>query len=67
VSATFPAAIVALAAGAIFTIPAFLLVSVDGQRLIGGIIGVLFITPLLVVDADLPYKFMGLIPPSLGR
>ena len=62
----------ALAAGAIFTIPAFLLVSVDGQRLwtsfhygqtalillIGGIIGVLFITLLrrtLVVDADLPY------------
>jgi putative OPT family oligopeptide transporter len=62
----------ALAAGAIFTIPAFLLVSVDGQRLwtsfhygqtalillIGGIIGVLFITLLrrtLVVDANLPY------------
>ena len=50
----------ALAAGAVFTIPAFLLVSVDGQRLwtsfhywqtalivfIGGIIGVLFITLL---------------------
>jgi putative OPT family oligopeptide transporter len=62
----------ALAAGAIFTIPAFLLVSVEGQRLwtsfhygqtalillIGGIIGVLFITLLrrtLVVEADLPY------------
>jgi putative OPT family oligopeptide transporter len=62
----------ALAAGAIFTIPAFLLVSVDGQRLwtsfdywetglillIGGVLGVLFITLLrrtLAVDADLPY------------
>ncbi len=62
----------ALAAGAIFTIPAFLLVSVDGQRLwtsfnywetvvillLGGILGVLFITLLrrtLVVDAELPY------------
>lgn len=62
----------ALAAGAIFTIPAFLLVSVDGQRLwtsfnywetavillLGGILGVLFITLLrrtLVVDAGLPY------------
>jgi putative OPT family oligopeptide transporter len=100
VSATFPAAILALAAfrlpffrgtvleqniarsagtvgealvaGAIFTIPAFLLVSVDGQRLwtsfdywqtslillIGGLLGVLFITLLrrtLAVDADLPY------------
>ncbi len=62
----------ALAAGAIFTIPAFLLVSVDGQRLwttfnywetvvillLGGILGVLFITLLrrtLAVDAGLPY------------
>jgi putative OPT family oligopeptide transporter len=62
----------ALAAGAIFTIPAFLLVSVDGHRLwttfdywqtglillIGGVLGVLFITLLrrtLTVDADLPY------------
>jgi putative OPT family oligopeptide transporter len=62
----------ALAAGAIFTIPAFLLVQVDGQRLwtsfdywqtclillIGGVLGVLFITLLrrtLAVDADLPY------------
>jgi putative OPT family oligopeptide transporter len=62
----------ALAAGAIFTIPAFLLVSVDGQRLwtsfdywqtslillIGGILGVFFITLLrrtLAVDADLPF------------
>jgi putative OPT family oligopeptide transporter len=62
----------ALAAGAIFTIPAFLLVSVNGQRLwtefdywqtslillIGGILGVLFITLLrrtLAVDAGLPY------------
>jgi len=62
----------ALAAGAIFTIPAFLLVSVDGQRLwttfdywqtclillIGGILGVLFITLLrrtLAVDAGLPF------------
>ncbi len=62
----------ALAAGAIFTIPAFLMVSVDGQRLwtsfdywqtclillIGGVLGVLFITLLrrtLAVDADLPY------------
>jgi putative OPT family oligopeptide transporter len=98
VSATFPAAILALAfartfggtileqniaraagtvgealaAGAIFTIPAFLLVSVGGQRLwtgfdywqtslillIGGILGVLFITLLrrtLAVDAGLPF------------
>jgi putative OPT family oligopeptide transporter len=95
VSATFPAAILALvflrgsvleqnvaraagtvgealAAGAIFTIPAFLLVSVGGQRLwttfdywqtalillIGGVLGVLFITLLrrtLAVDAELPY------------
>ena len=62
----------ALAAGAIFTIPAFLLVSVEGQRLwstfdywqtaiillIGGVLGVLFITLLrrtLAVDADLPF------------
>ncbi len=62
----------ALAAGAIFTIPAFLLVQVDGQRLwtsfdywqtclillIGGVLGVLFITLLrrtLTVDADLPF------------
>jgi putative OPT family oligopeptide transporter len=62
----------ALAAGAIFTIPAFLLVSVDGQRLwtefdywqtslillIGGILGVFFITLLrrtLAVDAGLPF------------
>jgi putative OPT family oligopeptide transporter len=62
----------ALAAGAIFTIPAFLLVSVNGQRLwtefdywqtslillIGGILGVLFITLLrrtLAVDAGLPF------------
>ncbi len=62
----------ALAAGAIFTIPAFLLVSVDGQRLwttfdywqtamillVGGILGVLFITLLrrtLAVDAGLPF------------
>ncbi|GMU64815.1 MAG: oligopeptide transporter, OPT family protein [Acidobacteriota bacterium] len=62
----------ALAAGAIFTIPAFLLVSVDGQRLwtsfnywetaiillLGGILGVLFITLLrrtLAVDAGLPF------------
>ena len=62
----------ALAAGAIFTIPAFLLVSVNGQRLwesfdywqtslillVGGILGVLFITLLrrtLAVDADLPF------------
>jgi putative OPT family oligopeptide transporter len=62
----------ALAAGAIFTIPAFLLVSVNGQRLwtsfdywqtgvillIGGVLGVLFITLLrrtLAVDADLPF------------
>jgi putative OPT family oligopeptide transporter len=62
----------ALAAGAIFTIPAFLLVSVDGQRLwttfdywqtgvillIGGVLGVLFITLLrrtLAVDAELPF------------
>jgi len=62
----------ALAAGAIFTIPAFLLVPVDGHRLwttfdywqtglillIGGVLGVLFITLLrrtLTVDADLPY------------
>jgi putative OPT family oligopeptide transporter len=62
----------ALAAGAIFTIPAFLLVSVGGQRLwtafdywqtslillIGGILGVLFITLLrrtLAVDAQLPF------------
>lgn len=100
VSATFPAAILALAAfrlpffkgtvleqniaraaatvgealvaGAIFTIPAFLLVEVDGQRLwttfdywqtsfillIGGVLGVLFITLLrrtLAVEADLPF------------
>lgn len=62
----------ALAAGAIFTIPAFLLVSVEGQRLwtsfeywqtslillVGGVLGVLFITLLrrtLAVDAGLPY------------
>jgi putative OPT family oligopeptide transporter len=62
----------ALAAGAIFTIPAFLLVSVDGKRLwtsfdywqtslillVGGILGVLFITLLrrtLAVDAGLPF------------
>ena len=62
----------ALAAGAIFTIPAFLLVQVEGQRLwtsfdywqtalillIGGVLGVLFITLLrrtLVVDAGLPF------------
>jgi putative OPT family oligopeptide transporter len=62
----------ALAAGAIFTIPAFLLVQVDGQRLwtsfdygqtaiillIGGVLGVLFITLLrrtLAVEADLPF------------
>ena len=62
----------ALAAGAIFTIPAFLLVSVNGERLwtefdywqtslillIGGILGVLFITLLrrtLAVDAGLPF------------
>lgn len=62
----------ALAAGAIFTIPAFLLVSIDGQRLwtsfnywetaiillLGGILGVLFITLLrrtLAVDAGLPF------------
>ncbi|MGH9464138.1 MAG: OPT family oligopeptide transporter, partial [Thermoanaerobaculia bacterium] len=62
----------ALAAGAIFTIPAFLLVSVEGERLwtsfeywqtslillVGGVLGVLFITLLrrtLAVDADLPY------------
>src|SRR3954471_19044788 len=62
----------ALAAGAIFTIPAFLLVSVDGHRLwtsfdywqtglillIGGVLGVLFITLLrrtLTVDAELPF------------
>jgi len=62
----------ALAAGAIFTIPAFLLVSVDGKRLwtefdywqtslilvVGGVLGVLFITLLrrtLAVDADLPF------------
>ncbi len=62
----------ALAAGAIFTIPAFLLVSVNGQRLwesfdywqtslillVGGVLGVLFITLLrrtLAVDADLPF------------
>ncbi len=100
VSATFPAAILALAAfrlpffrgnvleqniarsagtvgeamaaGAIFTIPAFLLVQVQGQRLwtsfdywqtviilmIGGLLGVLFITLLrrtLAVEADLPF------------
>ena len=62
----------ALAAGAIFTIPAFLLVTVNGQRLwtefdywqtslillIGGILGVLFITLLrrtLAVEAALPF------------
>ena len=62
----------ALAAGAIFTIPAFLLVSVGGQRLwttfdywqtaiillVGGVLGVLFITLLrrtLAVDAGLPF------------
>jgi putative OPT family oligopeptide transporter len=62
----------ALAAGAIFTIPAFLLVSVNGQRLwttfdywqtamillVGGVLGVLFITLLrrtLAVDANLPF------------
>ena len=62
----------ALAAGAIFTLPAFLLVSMGGQRLwtsfdywqtslillIGGVLGVLFITLLrrtLAVDADLPF------------
>src|SRR5690349_18045570 len=62
----------ALAAGAIFTIPAFLMVSVNGERLwtefdywqtslillIGGILGVLFITLLrrtLAVDAGLPF------------
>lgn len=62
----------ALAAGAIFTIPAFLMVSVQGQRLwtsfdywqtslillVGGILGVLFITLLrrtLAVDAGLPF------------
>ena len=62
----------ALAAGAIFTIPAFLMVSVDGQRLwtsfdywqtslillVGGVLGVLFITLLrrtLAVDAELPF------------
>jgi putative OPT family oligopeptide transporter len=62
----------ALAAGAIFTIPAFLLVTVNGQRLwtefdywqtslillIGGILGVLFITLLrrtLAVEASLPF------------
>ncbi len=62
----------ALAAGAIFTLPAFLMVSVDGQRLwtsfeywetslillVGGVLGVLFITLLrrtLAVDAGLPY------------
>jgi putative OPT family oligopeptide transporter len=62
----------ALAAGAIFTIPAFLLVEVNGQRLwtsfdywqtglillIGGVLGVLFITLLrrtLAVEADLPF------------
>jgi putative OPT family oligopeptide transporter len=98
VSATFPAAILALlffgglrstlleqnlaraagtvgealAAGAIFTIPAFLLVSVGGERLwtefrywetslillLGGILGVFFITLLrrpLAVEADLPF------------
>jgi putative OPT family oligopeptide transporter len=62
----------ALAAGAIFTIPAFLLVTVNGERLwtefdywqtslillIGGILGVLFITLLrrtLAVEAALPF------------
>jgi putative OPT family oligopeptide transporter len=62
----------ALAAGAMFTIPAFLMVSVDGRRLwttfdywqtgiillIGGVLGVLFITLLrrtLAVDAELPF------------
>ncbi len=62
----------ALAAGAIFTIPAFLLVSVGGQRLwttfdywqtamillVGGVLGVLFITLLrrtLAIDAGLPF------------
>ena len=62
----------ALAAGAIFTIPAFLLVQVQGQRLwtsfdywqtvlillIGGLLGVLFITLLrrtLALQADLPF------------
>jgi putative OPT family oligopeptide transporter len=62
----------ALAAGAIFTIPAFLLVTINGQRLwtkfdywqtslillIGGILGVLFITLLrrtLAVEAALPF------------
>lgn len=98
VSATFPAAILALlyfrglrstlleqniartagtvgealAAGAIFTIPAFLLVSIGSERLwagfrywetslillLGGILGVFFITLLrrpLVVEAGLPY------------
>lgn len=100
VSATFPAAVIAIAAfrlpfyrgsileqniartaatvgealvaGAAFTLPAFVMVEVGGQRLwdrfnywessfillIGGVLGILFITLLrrtLVVDADLPF------------
>jgi putative OPT family oligopeptide transporter len=62
----------ALVAGAAFTLPAFLLVEVDGERLwthfrywestlillVGGVLGVLFITLLrrtLTVDAELPW------------
>ncbi len=62
----------ALVAGAIFTIPAFVMVNLNGERLwtnfhywdvtlillVGGLIGILFITLLrrtLVIDAELPF------------